>query len=39
MSAILKKGSSGSRVKILQDFLDLKMDGEFGPRTEVAVKK
>lgn len=39
MSTILKKGSSGSRVKILQDFLDLKMDGEFGPRTEAAVKK
>src|SRR3990167_9239616 len=42
---ILKKGSNGSEVKILQqflvdnDYLTGKVDGSFGPMTETAVKK
>lgn len=34
---ILKKGSQGENVKILQKFLGLKDDGDFGPKTETAV--
>ena len=36
---LLKLGSKGEDVKILQRFLKLKDDGSFGPRTESAVKK
>jgi hypothetical protein len=35
---ILKKGSTGENVKILQRFLSLNADGSFGPKTEEAVK-
>jgi len=35
---ILKLGSKGEDVKKLQEYLDLKVDGEFGPMTERAVK-
>jgi hypothetical protein len=35
---ILKNGSTGENVKILQRFLKLKDDGSFGARTESAVK-
>ena len=35
---ILKLGSTGENVKILQIFLKLKVDGKFGPATESAVK-
>jgi len=35
---ILKLGSKGEDVKKLQEYLDLKVDGEFGPITERAVK-
>jgi peptidoglycan hydrolase-like protein with peptidoglycan-binding domain len=35
---LLKIGSKGENVKILQRFLKLKDDGNFGPRTEAAVK-
>lgn len=34
----LKLGSKGENVKILQRFLKLKDDGDFGPKTETAVK-
>lgn len=34
---ILKKGSSGEQVKVLQEFLGLEADGVFGPRTHEAV--
>lgn len=34
----LKLGSEGENVKILQRFLKLKDDGDFGPKTEAAVK-
>ena len=36
---ILKLGSKGNEVKVLQRFLGLKPDGGFGPGTEAAVKK
>lgn len=36
---LLKKGSKGSEVKLLQQFLGIKDDGDFGPGTEAAVKK
>ena len=36
---ILKLGSRGENVKILQRSLGLKDDGSFGPKTEAAVKK
>ena len=36
---ILKLGSKGENVKILQRFLKLNDDGDFGPKTEAAVKK
>ena len=36
---ILKLGSKGEQVKILQEFLELKPDGDFGPKTENAVKQ
>ena len=36
---VLKLGSKGENVKILQDYLDIKIDGEFGPNTERAVKE
>ena len=36
---ILKLGSKGENVKLLQRFLKLKDDGDFGPKTEAAVKK
>jgi len=35
---LLQKGSTGENVKILQRFLKLKDDGDFGPKTEAAVK-
>jgi len=35
---LLKIGSEGENVKILQRFLKLKDDGDFGPKTESAVK-
>lgn len=38
MSILLKNGSDGENVKYLQSFLKLKADGNFGPRTEAAVK-
>lgn len=36
---ILKKGTRGNEVKLLQEFLDTDADGIFGPGTERAVKK
>ena len=36
---VLKKGSKGSQVKELQEFLKIGADGIFGPGTEIAVKK
>jgi peptidoglycan hydrolase-like protein with peptidoglycan-binding domain len=36
---VLKLGSKGENVKILQDYLDIKVDGDFGPNTEKAVKE
>jgi N-acetylmuramoyl-L-alanine amidase len=36
---ILRKGDKGEEVKELQKLLDLKIDGDFGPKTEAAVKK
>ena len=36
---ILKLGSKGEQVKLVQGFLGLKTDGDFGPKTEAAVKK
>ena len=36
---ILKKGTRGNEVKLLQEFLDTGADGIFGPGTERAVKK
>ena len=35
---ILKKGDNGEHVKLLQQILGLKVDGDFGPVTERAVK-
>jgi hypothetical protein len=36
---LLKKGSRGENVKILQEFLRVTIDGDFGPGTERAVKE
>ena len=36
---LIKKGSRGANVKIVQEFLELSADGVFGPATEAAVKK
>ena len=36
---ILKLGSKGEQVKMVQEFLGLKVDGDFGPKTEGAVKE
>lgn len=36
---ILRLGSNGENVKLLQRFLKLKDDGDFGPKTLAAVKK
>lgn len=36
---LLKKGSKGENVKILQDFLNITVDGDFGPATEKKVKE
>ena len=35
---LLKLGSKGQEVKELQDFLEIAVDGDFGPATEAAVK-
>ena len=35
---VLKLGSRGNEVKVLQEKLNLKVDGKFGPLTEEAVK-
>ena len=35
---LLKKGSKGEQVKLLQEFLEITVDGDFGPKTEMAVK-
>jgi hypothetical protein len=35
---VLKKGSKGESVKTLQEFLKIAVDGDFGPKTESAVK-
>lgn len=34
----LRKGSKGESVKVLQEFLKISVDGNFGPKTESAVK-
>lgn len=34
----IKKGSKGESVKVLQEFLKITVDGNFGPKTESAVK-
>ena len=36
---ILKIGSKGKNVELLQEFLNIYVDGDFGPNTEKAVKK
>jgi len=36
---ILKLGSKGNEVKELQEFLGLKADGDFGSKTDIAVKE
>lgn len=36
---LIKQGSRGSHVEDIQEFLGLKADGIFGPRTEAAVKR
>ena len=36
---ILKLGSKGKEVKELQEYLNLLADGDFGPKTEMSVKK
>ena len=36
---VLKRGSKGESVKTLQEFLKLTADGDFGPKTEAAVKE
>lgn len=36
---VLKKGSKGESVKTLQEFLKLTADGDFGPKTEAAVRE
>jgi hypothetical protein len=35
---VIKKGSKGESVRTLQDFLKIPVDGDFGPKTESAVK-
>ncbi len=35
---VIKKGSKGESVRTLQDFLKITVDGNFGPKTESAVK-
>jgi hypothetical protein len=35
---LLKKGSKGENVKIVQTFLGITADGDFGPKTDAAVK-
>lgn len=35
---VLKRGSKGESVKTLQEFLKITADGDFGPKTEAAVK-
>lgn len=37
--APVQKGSKGDAVKLVQSVLNLKADGDFGPKTEEAVKK
>ena len=34
---ILKLGSKGEEVKLIQEFLGITVDGDFGPMTESAV--
>ena len=36
---LIKKGSRGPNVKIIQEFLEIGSDGVFGPQTEAAVKE
>lgn len=36
---ILKKGSNGENVKLLQEYLKINVDGDFGPTTEKFVKE
>ena len=36
---VLKKGSKGEDVKVLQSYLDITADGDFGPGTERALKE
>ena len=36
---VLKLGSKGEEVKELQEFLGLNADGDFGPKTDTAVKE
>jgi peptidoglycan hydrolase-like protein with peptidoglycan-binding domain len=36
---VLKLGSTGKEVEDLQKYLKIKVDGDFGPKTEEAVKK
>ena len=36
---VLKLGSKGKEVEDLQKYLKIKVDGDFGPKTEEAVKK
>ena len=36
---LLKLGSQGKEVKELQEFLGINVDGDFGPKTEAAIKK
>jgi nucleoid-associated protein YgaU len=35
---ILKRGSKGNNVKLVQEVVNVKVDGDFGPKTEGAVK-
>jgi hypothetical protein len=36
---LLKRGSRGENVKVVQRFVGVRVDGIFGPNTESAVKK
>ena len=36
---LLKKGSKGNNVKVIQEHLKIRADGDFGPNTEKAVKE
>lgn len=36
---VLKKGSNGENVKLLQEYLKINVDGDFGPTTEKFVKE